>query len=294
MRINVRSRAAFGNRLIEGGAMPGRPFAFFLILTFLMTLPFGGARAGMEEVPVESLGPDAIEKTWEQAYFYLPADANPYGTGVLGGRRDLTSVARALEELSKGKPRPVVVYMHGCGGFGNSGKFNAGMLAEAGYVVVAPDSFARPGRVKTCDAKTHSRAGPEGIYQNVVSWRLEELDRALAGMKGFPWVDWNKLFLFGHSQGSNVVAAYSGDVFKGRVMSGTRCSTGFNAPKDEPALAVYSENDPWRHGRRIKCLDYVGTTGMQVLGLKGTYHVVAKDDEAKARILNFLAELRDR
>ena len=31
----------------------------------------------------------------------------------------------------------MVVYLHGCGGFGNSGSTNAGMLAEAGFVVVS-------------------------------------------------------------------------------------------------------------------------------------------------------------
>ena len=73
-------------------------------------------------------------------------------------------------------------------------------------------------------------------------------------------------------------------------MSGTRCSTGYQGPREEPALAVYSENDPWRKGRPIKCLDYVGRTGMQVLGLTGTLHV-AKDPEAKARMLSFLGAL---
>lgn len=269
-----------------------RPFVLFISLIFLTSA--ATARAGMDEVPLESLGPAAIERTWERAHFYLPADANPLGTGVLGGQRDLGSVVRALDELAKGGLRPVVVYLHGCGGFGNSGSFNAGMLAEAGFVVVGPDSFARPKRVKTCDSKTHSRAGPEGIYRNVIAWRLEELERALKGLRELPWVDWNNIFLFGHSQGSNAVAAYEGNVFKGRVMSGTRCSTGYHGPAAEPALAVYSENDPWRKGRPIKCVEYVGKTGMQVLGLAGKLHVVARDPEARARILAFLGGLMTR
>ncbi len=262
-----------------------RPFLLFLGLGLVMLS--GAAGAGMDEVPPESLGPEAVEQTWARAYFYVPADANPIGNGVIGGRRDLGAVRLALDTLAKGPPRPVVVYLHGCGGFGNSGSINAGMLAEAGFVVVAPDSFARPRRVRTCDSKTHSRAGPKGIYKNVIAWRLEELDRALSGLKEFSWVDWNNLFLFGHSQGSNAAAAYPGTVFKGRIMSGTRCSGGYKGPAEEPALAVYSENDPWRRGRVIRCLEYVGTTGMQVLGLTGNLHVVAKDPTAKARMLEF-------
>ncbi|UTW50332.1 hypothetical protein KFF05_10135 [bacterium SCSIO 12827] len=282
-------RFTIGNRVIGGGVMRVRPFLLSLVLGLVMAS--GPAGAGMDEVPPESLGPEAVEQTWTRAFFYFPADANPIGNGVIGGQQDLGSVRLALDTLAKGAPRPVVVYLHGCGGFGNSGSTNAVMLAEAGFVVVAPDSFARPKRVRTCDSKTHSRAGPKGIYKNVIAWRLEELDRALVGLKGFSWVDWNNIFLFGHSQGSNAVASYPGSAFKGRIMSGTRCSTGYHGPAEEPALAVYSENDPWRKGRPIKCLDYVGTTGMQVLGLAGDLHVVAKDPAAKARMLEFLERL---
>ena len=271
--------------------MRGLPFVVFFLLCASLVASAGSARAGIDEVPPESLGPKAVERTWERAYFYIPADANPIGNGVIGGRRDLGSVRLALDALAKGQPRPVVVYLHGCGGFGNSGKTNAGMLADAGFVVIAPDSFARPKRVKTCDGKSHSRAGPKGIYKHVIAWRHEELERALQGMKAFSWVDWNNLFLFGHSQGSNAVASYPGAVFKGRIMSGTRCSTGYHGPADEPALAVYSENDPWRKGRPIKCLDYVGRTGMQVMGLAGNLHVVARDPEARARMLAFFGGL---
>lgn len=268
--------------------MPGRPVAFLSFALFLMTACVATTRAGMDEVPVESLGPAAVEKTWERAYVYLPADANPLGTGVLGGRRDLSSIGLALEALAKGPPRPVVVYLHGCGGFGNSGKTNAGMLAAAGFVVVAPDSFARPGRVKTCDGKTHSAAGPKGIYAEIIGWRLEELERALQGVKGFAWVDANNLFLFGHSQGSNAVAYYDGAAFKARVMTGTRCSRGYRAPVDEPALAVSSVEDPWFRGRPVKCLDYVGSTAIKVVMLEGKTHVTAREPEGRRAILEFL------
>src|SRR3546814_2521381 len=59
--------------------------------------PYTTLFRSMDEVPPESLGPDAIDRTWERAHFYVPADANPVGTGVLGGPRDLESVARALD-----------------------------------------------------------------------------------------------------------------------------------------------------------------------------------------------------
>ena len=117
---------------------------FLLSLAFCFVLMPGAVSAGMDEVPTESLGPDAVERTWKRAHFYVPADANPLGTGVLGGQRDLGSVARTLDSLAKGPPRPVVVYLHGCGGFGNSGSVNAGMLPRRASSSSRPT--ASPGR----------------------------------------------------------------------------------------------------------------------------------------------------
>jgi len=241
------------------------------------------------QMPPESVTAEARNLTWERAYVYLPAGLNPFGTGVLGGRRGLVSIEGALEELARrGIEVPVVVYLHGCGGFGNSGKINAGMLAEAGFVVVAPDSFARPGRIKTCDGKKHVGIGPKGGYAATIQLRIDELTRALEGLGEFPWVDRENLFLFGHSQGSNAAAYYDGNAFKARVMTGTRCSRGYRAPAEEPALAVFSTGDPWFRGRPVKCLDYVGRTKIEILQLDGDAHVVAKVPAARERIIGFL------
>lgn len=241
------------------------------------------------QMPPESVTAEARDLTWTRGHVYLPAGMNPFGTGVLGGRRGLVSIEKALEEMARrGIKAPVVVYLHGCGGFGNSGKVNAGMLAEAGFVVVAPDSFARPGRIKTCDGKRHAGIGPKGSYSKTIALRLDELDRALEGLKGLSWVDDGNLFLFGHSQGSNAAAYYDGNAFKARVMTGTRCSLGYRAPADEPALAVFSSGDPWFRGRPVKCLEYVGRTKIEILQLDGSEHVVAKVPAARERITDFL------
>jgi hypothetical protein len=282
--------------LNNASQVAGMRFRSFLILWLLPLLCAAcvTARAGFE-MPAQSVTPEARDLTWSRAYVYLPANLNPFGTGVLGGRRDLSSIAKALEGLAAtGGKVPVVVYLHGCGGFGNSGKTNAGMLAEAGFVVVAPDSFARPERIKTCDGKTHKGIGPKGSYGATINLRIDELERTLEGLKDYPWVDWNNLFLFGHSQGSNAVAFYDGKAFKGRVMTGTRCSRGYRAPVDEPALAVSSVGDPWFKGRPVKCLDYVGRTAIKVLMLEGREHVTARVPEGRRAILGFLESNRSR
>ncbi|MEK9673123.1 MAG: hypothetical protein VW268_11570 [Rhodospirillaceae bacterium] len=175
----------------------------------------------------------------------------------------------------------MVIHLHGCGGLGNSGKTNATMLAEAGFIVFGPDSFARPERVQTCDGKRKVGIGPKGSYGRIIGMRLKELERALAEIAEYPWVDRDRLFLFGHSQGSNAAAAYNGGEFKGRVMTETRCSRGYHALAAEPALAVFSAGVPWLRGRAVKCLDYAGTTAIQNLKLPGDEHVVTRVPEAK-------------
>ena len=264
---------------------------FRCLCVLVLGVVIGGCASARAEfqMPPESVTNEARDLTWTRAFVYLPAALNPFATGVLGGRRDLASIGKALDQLQSGPAKyPTVVYLHGCGGFGNSGKTNAGMLAEAGFVVIAPDSFARPGRIKTCDGKRHIGIGPKGSYAKTIALRIDELERALERLREFSWVDRNNLFLFGHSQGSNAAAYFDGDVFKARVMTGTRCSRGYRAPVDEPALAVSSEGDPWFRGRPIKCLDYVGKTKIEVILLEGDAHVVARVREARDRIIGFL------
>ena len=60
---------------------------------------------------------------------------------------------RRLERRPEAPPPvPVVVFMHGCTGIWTSDTPAwVSFLASHGYAVVAPDSFARPGRLSNCD-----------------------------------------------------------------------------------------------------------------------------------------------
>ena len=222
----------------------------------------------------------------------MPAYLNPFNTGVLGGRVSLGSIKLALAKLEGGPLRSAAVYLHGCGGFGMSGRTNARLLAEAGFVVFAPDSFARPKRIKTCDGKRKIGIGPKGSYSHVISMRLRELETALDRMSRLEWIDRDRLVLFGHSQGSNAAAVYPGNDFRGRIMTGTRCSRGYKAPPAEPALAVYSAKDPWFRERPVRCKDHMDGTALQVMELKGRAHVTVRVPQARNRILRFLKDLR--
>jgi dienelactone hydrolase len=222
----------------------------------------------------------------------LPAEFNG-GKGALLGMLADKVVAEALAHLPPGRKIPVVLYLHGCGGFGSSGKVNVGLLAEAGYAVVAPDSFARPGRPITCDSKRSAAIAPREVLEQVHRMRLAEVRHALARLKEFPWVDGDNLFLFGHSQGGTAAAAYIGNGFKARVVTGTRCTRGIGTRPDEPILAAFSTGDPWfknpdvrncwqrRKGRDIEAHEFPGKT-----------HLMANIPEARFAIVEFLGRHR--
>ncbi len=232
----------------------------------------------------------ALAATWAKARFYLPATFNPTGTGPIGGGRNLGSIATALAAIPAGRKIPTVLYLHGCSGFGNSGSVNAMMLATAGYMVVAPDSFARPGRIRTCDGKRHVSIVPRAVNRRVRDMRVAEIRYALVRMKELPWVDQDNLFLFGHSQGATAASEYKGREFKARIVSGTRCTRGIGAPASEPMLAVFSTRDPWfKNPRTRNCRDRAKSPKVEVLELPGRDHLVARVPKARRAIVEFFA-----
>lgn len=262
----------------------GRAGAITVAALLALLVIMGSGRAE----PVDETA--ALAATWTKARYYLPAAFNPAGTGPIGGGRDMASIAAALAAIPAGRKVPTVLYLHGCSGFGNSGSVNAMMLATAGYMVVAPDSFARPGRIRTCDSKRHVSVVPRAVNSRVRDMRVAEIRYALVRMKELPWVDRDNLFLFGHSQGAAAAAEYRGAEFRARIVSGTRCIRGIGAPASEPMLAVFSARDPWfRDPKARNCRDRAKSPKVEVLELPGRDHLVANVPEARRAMIEFLA-----
>ncbi|MSP20652.1 MAG: hypothetical protein EXQ93_03850 [Alphaproteobacteria bacterium] len=182
-----------------------------------------------------------IERTWFRATIVLP----PLGA-VAPVRTTINSAAmRAhMQRLPAGARLPVVVYVHGCTGLANFAFLDR--LAESGFVVVAPDSFARRYRPLQCDPVT--RTGGRHLF--VYDFRMEEVSFALEQLWTERWADWNRMFLVGTSEGGVTAALYRGDEFKARVIAQWTCTgaphvAGIEAPGDEPILAVRGAQDPW-------------------------------------------------
>ncbi|MCY3825525.1 MAG: dienelactone hydrolase family protein [Nitrospinae bacterium] len=197
-------------------------------------------------------------------------------------------VQRKLAGLEK--KRSTVVFAHGCRGLGRGNLRYMRLLAEEGYAVIAPDSFARRYRPETCDPSR--RRGIKGApHRRVNQMRQEEIHHADYRLRRIRWVDRKNLFLMGHSQGGTAVAAYEGDGFKAHVISGSVCWRGVRSPRETPILALYSEDDPWRRNRPAdSCLRRARRRGvnMEFHLFEGRAHNLSRNKRARRLILDFL------
>jgi dienelactone hydrolase len=198
-------------------------------------------------------------------------------------------VAAAEAAIGPGTRLPSVLFVHGCGGFGNSGRVIARLLATAGYAVFAPDSFARPGRPETCDSRSRRSIVPGAVLDRVYAMRAAEIGYGRARLAEIPWVDRDNLFLVGHSQGGTAAAAHPGGGFKARVIGGSACKRGYGAAPGAPALAVTSRHDPWLKRDGSRCDRYAVGSALEVVELSGDAHVAAEVPEGRRAILAFLA-----
>lgn len=214
------------------------PLLRLLVLTAMVASCGGGGGASTAPVSPPPVSPPpvtpppvnpAAAPSWNEAVVFLPNTSAP--TGVTA----LASQAAA----------PVVIALHGCTGLSSLPNIGPG-LAALGYVVIMPDSLARPDRAGrfTCSG-TSIGTGNLDIYDK----RVEEADYAIAQVQGKPWYDGRHLLLLGHSEGGYTVAqkAYTG--ISAAAISGYWCTLGLPVAQVAPTLTVNYDQDPFYYGR---------------------------------------------
>lgn len=231
-------------------------------------------------------GEDAdLAHTWSRAELWV----YPAGSTFSIGRLDERHIQEALAGL--GRKLPTVLYLHGCGFTKPAGWTFARWMAKAGYAVVMPDSFARAGRPETCDNWTRQRLAGAQI-EAVRRMRAEELAYAVERLGEAGWVDRGNLFLMGHDEGAEAVAAYAGSGFKGYILSAALCAHGLALPPEKPLLTLASADDPVHRGVDVgACARLAGERAgpTAALVLPGALHDLSGDPRARAAVLDFLA-----
>jgi dienelactone hydrolase len=192
----------------------------FAILA-LVTLSDCGTSAAMKD------------SLWDWSTVALPADATSESRCQdVELRIGLERTKECLDQV-KG-PRPVVVFMHGCGGYNQS---YVEFFRKLGYVVVAPNSMIR----------NREAACPTNL--NVVALRTEEVQLMVERMAAWNWVDRSRLVLAGYSEGGVTTALYHQDHFRAKIIMGWTCRSasplwaGISGRK--PVLALVGSADHW-------------------------------------------------
>lgn len=217
-----------------------------------------------------------VEVSWDKAHVFIP------------GRTSRI----AINEVALQKPHPVVIYLHGCSGIApNHGGRWGEHMSSWGFVVILPDSMARPSRRSNCEQRSFS----VGSFPQAHAYRQQEIQYAIEQLKKQPWADTSNVFLFGHSEGGVATAAYPGDFFKGLVISGWGCSGGIYAPQKIPALAIAFDEDPWIYGSwGGKCSNGLfGKRELTRIDIPGRGHDTVWVKEARDAVFAFLKRHTD-
>lgn len=232
-----------------------------------------------------------IARTFDQAMVILPRG---HGVEPLVGKLSSATIRDHLTGLPPQSGYPTILYMHGCTGFGGLEPLKA--FAQAGFAVIAPNSFAR--RYRPLQCRPSQQTGGVNIF--VYDFRLVEISYALQRMASLPWINNDQLYLVGTSEGGVAAALYRGEEFSARVIAQWTCHglpfvRGLAAPAGEPVMAIVRGDDPWyQPDKTAGQLGHCGTffrtpgTSRSLVIDGGNAHDIWGHDGAMAAVLDFL------
>jgi len=185
------------------------------------------------------------------------------------------------------RPLPVLIYMHGCGGLDQNNDLPwAAFIAKLGFIVVAPDRFARTDRRPSC--------WPSQIPE-ILDMRRDELAYALSQVKASPWADPANVFVLGFSEGGNAVAGATLTGFRGAIISSWTCSKvpDIALPANTPVLSLQWDNVPlhlgWLVNSNTACTGrFKDRAGFHEVALRGKGHATYKESAARDAVARFL------
>ena len=149
----------------------------------------------------------------------------------------------------------IVIFAHGCSGTVSITHNRIDFLVDNGYVVIAPQSFARKKYARSCDPMIHRG----GMYREILSMRHEDIRHVVRNVRRFDLVNTGQVILMGHSEGGIIAATYASnskdDYVDMRIIEGWTCRSqgpygwfeyhGLKSKKETPVLALVSKLDPW-------------------------------------------------
>ncbi|MYB89689.1 MAG: hypothetical protein F4X93_07020 [Proteobacteria bacterium] len=237
--------------------------------------------------------PVEMERVWQAALVRIPNPGHDYVETTVGELHKL--------RLDPGEKFPAVVFLHGCSGIGKGTHTRINFLAANGYLVIAPPSMARKKYPQSCDRKNLRG----GLYRDTLKMRQYDAGYAIEKTKTLAWVDPDRVYLVGLSEGGITAATFesrSGKAsLRARVVEAWTCHAawdeyrGINAHADEPVLTLLASEDPWFQGptTRGECTGFLhpGNGSKSVVYTEADLkqrHALLEDERVQAEVLDFL------
>jgi len=266
----------------EPVSQKNKPFIAEDVLSNLTVIRDERRKAGVSQDYVFPIFYPNVELSWDKGIVLAPDTA---------------------ERLDTNKPKltgnhPALIYLHGCLGLVDHDVQWGREVARQGFFVVMPNSFSRPNRQRNCNPNTKTG----GHWPQSWRYRQEEIAYALAKLRTLPWIDKEKIFLMGHSEGGIAIATGVFPSFRGLIISGWTCThknffelDGIAAPPDIPTLVLYWDRDPWYFGTPMEgtCLQHSeGRKDFQQILLRGSAHDTQQSKEFRDAVREFLKKYK--
>lgn len=252
------------------------------------------APAASTSPPVHQAQDRDLAETWDHAQVFLRYEDDDLNLRVISGPLNQPYIQRLLAQHTA-DPQPVVIHLHGCGRSDDLADVrNQGRaLAELGYVVIAPDSFARRDRPIGCDPRTQMRDFTAPLAQ-IQQWRIAELNYALDQVLEAPWADKLRIFAGGFDEGGDAVLAFADPALAGRFAIGAPCRFPPQRADKLPTLVIVSSHDLWFDAdhepeARGRCRQKLrGSMNVSLFESDGVLHDALIYEESRITLWNFL------
>jgi dienelactone hydrolase len=239
--------------------------------------------------------PSDVLRSWESAYVAVQIETPDLRRVVLSGRINADYIVDILQGMSADYPQPVAIFLHDCGFAYNDpeARQQIKFIATLGYIIVAPDSYARMDRPRSCDVE--ERRFAEDVAQDRIrEMRREEAAYAIERVLALPWADPRRIFLVGAGEAADALLAFDSDAIAGRIAISPSCTFDVVHAPTTPTLIMRSDRDLWYDAEHWPaavgaCERAFGNDpAVEIATLSGALHDPLIYPEARTRFWNFV------
>ncbi len=241
--------------------------------------------------------------SFDKAFIGLPKGFAGLDAPFYGTLEEAKAKIPNLSELTQ--TYPAVLYMQGSGSFSKGPTFREWISGDLGWVFFAPNTHTSNKRPK------YSSPVPKKIYEEIHKYRQAEIHQFVKRLPELPFIDKQRLFLMGNSEGALAAARYAGKQFVGRLVLSWTCEPGYYTDfpkvgakyKTDPFLNIVGRDDVYfgkdspynnKYNNKGHCGDaLLRYKHAKVVLLPNTGHNVMKNPFTKGEVLSFLKMFKD-